>query len=107
MSMAEKIIHEVRIVETDDGFRIEIKGDKERLREMGFGKGSFPFGGFGPGGMGRGPWGHGRHGHHGPRGFGFPWARHHWGQGGPWWAEDDEEEEPVKGKRPEGPVEQA
>jgi len=32
--MAEKVIQEVRIVETDDGFRIEIKGDKERLRQM-------------------------------------------------------------------------
>ena len=28
----EKIISEWRIVETDDGFRIEIKGDKEALR---------------------------------------------------------------------------
>ncbi|HLY26091.1 MAG TPA: hypothetical protein VKQ72_07115 [Aggregatilineales bacterium] len=102
--MADKVIHEVRIVETDDGFRIEIKGDKERLREMGFGKGGFPFGGFGPGGMGRGPWGHGHHGHHGPRGFGFPWGRHHWGQGGPWWAE---EEDADKGKREAGPAERA
>lgn len=30
----EKVLHEVRIIETDDGFRIELKGDKERLREM-------------------------------------------------------------------------
>ncbi len=28
----EKIISEWRIVETDDGFRIEIKGDKEAMR---------------------------------------------------------------------------
>jgi hypothetical protein len=28
----EKIISEWRVVETDDGFRIEIKGDKEALR---------------------------------------------------------------------------
>lgn len=31
--MAEKVIHEYRIIETDDGFRIEIKGDKERIRK--------------------------------------------------------------------------
>jgi hypothetical protein len=30
----EKIIQEFRIIETDDGFRIEIKGDKEELREF-------------------------------------------------------------------------
>jgi len=29
----EKIISELRIVETDDGFRVEIKGDKEAMRE--------------------------------------------------------------------------
>lgn len=88
--MAEKVIHEVRFIETDDGFRIEVKGDKESLRKMGCGPGM----GFGPGpgfrswrwGR-RGPGKH-RHGH----GFG-PWA---WG----WWAEEDEEdftaEEPPK-----------
>lgn len=31
--MAEKVIHEYRVIETDDGFRIEIKGDKERIRK--------------------------------------------------------------------------
>jgi hypothetical protein len=74
--VADKVIHEIRIIETDDGFRIEIKGDKERLKEMGFGPGMF-FGGqrHGPG-----------HGHWGPgrgfgsgffwRGFGFgPWGQ--------------------------------
>ena len=30
----EKIIQEFRIIETDDGFRIEIKGDKEYLRQF-------------------------------------------------------------------------
>lgn len=74
--MAEKVIHEVRIVETDDGFRIEIKGDKERLREMGIGKGMFGFGRMG---------GHGPFSHRGPRGFGFPWGHRH----GPWWSEAD------------------
>jgi hypothetical protein len=28
----EKVIQEWRVVETDDGFRIEIKGDKEAMR---------------------------------------------------------------------------
>ncbi len=77
--MDEKVIQEIRIVETEDGFRIEIKGDKEHLREMGFDKGLF---GFGPMGRG-GPFGHhhGPWGHHGRRGFGFPFGR------SPWWTE--------------------
>ncbi len=90
--MAEKVIHEVRITETDDGYRIEIKGDKERLKEMGFGRG-FPFPGmFGMGG--HGPFG--RH-HHGPFGHGFPFGRRH---GPPWWheEEDDEPKEKTEGK---------
>jgi hypothetical protein len=29
----EKVITEWKIVETDEGFRIEVKGDKEHLRE--------------------------------------------------------------------------
>ena len=32
--MEEKILHEYRVIETEDGFRIEIKGDKEKLRKM-------------------------------------------------------------------------
>ncbi len=32
--MAEKVLHELGFVETDDGYRIEIKGDKERMREI-------------------------------------------------------------------------
>ena len=59
----EKVINEFRVVETEDGFRIEIKGDKEAIRRMlrGFGmpgffgpKGPFPRGfrfDFGPGGF--------------------------------------------------------
>ncbi len=80
----EKVIHEVRVIETEDGFRIEIKGDKERLKEMGFGKGMFPFA-FGPMGHG-GPFGHHR-GHHGHRGFG-PFGHGPWGRG-PWWGESE------------------
>ncbi|MBN1200726.1 MAG: hypothetical protein JXJ20_02605 [Anaerolineae bacterium] len=30
----EEVIREFRIIETDDGFRIEIKGDKEELRDF-------------------------------------------------------------------------
>lgn len=45
----EEVIHEVKIIETDDGYRIEIKGDKERLKRwfdrMPFGMGMpFDFG---------------------------------------------------------------
>jgi len=82
--MTEKVLHEVRFIETDDGFRVEIKGDKEQLKKMGmmhFGKK-----GFGPGMFfGRGP---------GKRGF---WGRGH-GYGPPPWAWDcgqtEETEEP-------------
>lgn len=82
----EKIIQEFRVIETDDGFRIEIKGDKERLR--GFMRG----------------FGRHRHwrGHHrrpwGPFGVGFGpmmWAQAS-GCCGPWEAEEGEgsEDEP-------------
>jgi hypothetical protein len=30
----EKVISEFKIIETEDGFRIEIKGDKEAIRRM-------------------------------------------------------------------------
>ena len=95
--VTEKVIHEVRFIETDDGFRIEVKGDKERLKEMGFGPGMMGFGhgmGFGPRMLfkrhrrGR----HGRRRRFGP-GFG-PWAW--WNH---WFEEDDEdltEDEPPK-----------
>ncbi len=95
--MAEKIISEIRFVETDDGFRIEVKGDKERMREMhgpmGFGPGKrFWRGvwGCGPRGHGKGDrWAHG----HGP-GFGFgPWGW--WG-----WEEDEFEEDDSPGTPP-------
>jgi len=48
----EKVISEFRIVETDDGYRIEIKGDKEAIKATMRG---FPF----------------RHGHRGPGHFFF------------------------------------
>ena len=49
----EKVINEIRVIETDDGFRIEIKGDKEAIRRMlsGFGLNSV-FGAKGPFGRG-------------------------------------------------------
>lgn len=77
--MEDKIIHEFKIIETEDGFRIEVKGDKERLRKMGFG-----------------PFGRGRHHRHGPpRG---PHGRHfrvekQFGWGPPWWWYEEEGEE--------------
>jgi len=30
----EKVIGEFKIVETEEGYRIEIKGDKEKMKEM-------------------------------------------------------------------------
>ena len=96
--MTEKVLHEVRFIETDDGFRIEVKGDKELLKKMGFGPSSM---GFGPGPMGFGPRFHfgahqRRHRPHGRhRKFIFgpgagPWA---------WWDQwDDEPEEDITEK---------
>ena len=90
----EKVIQEFRIIETDDGFRIEIKGDKEQLREFVMNMDprrwgpppmhhhGGPFGGPPPW-MGRG--GPFRHGRFGPFQFG--------------WGMDDEEEEEPRRKR--------
>lgn len=76
----EKIINEFRVIETDDGFRIEIKGDKEAIRQMlkGFGPHSF----FGSGS----PFGRGFRFNFGPGGF--------WGGFGSWadWEESSQEE---------------
>jgi len=63
----EKVISEFKVIETDDGFRIEIKGNKEAIRRMlsGFGpcdsfRAGAPFSRsfrFGPGfGSGFGSW---------------------------------------------------
>jgi hypothetical protein len=80
----EKVINEFRIIETEDGFRIEIKGDKEKIKKfmMGFGGGH--------------RWGHWRrHRPHGWGSFGFGplmWMRAAscWG---PWGSEEGEEKE--------------
>jgi len=84
----EKVIHEVKIVETEDGYRIEIKGDKERMKSWRFG----PFG----------PMRHAmrhrmrrmRHMHgHGP-GYG-PWG---------WWWDEEEPEPEAPASGPEADV---
>lgn len=80
----EKVINEFKIIETEDGFRIEIKGNKEAIRRMlsGFGPGSF----FGF----RGPFGRGFRFGFGPAGF--------WGGFGGWcgsWEGTEEETKSV------------
>ncbi len=75
----EKVINEFKVVETDDGFRIEIKGNKKVIRRM--------LSGFDPHFFrGKSPFGHGFSFGFGPRfwaGFG-DWC-------GPWdWEEEDE-----------------
>ena len=72
----ENVISEFRIVETDDGYRIEIKGDKEAIKAVARG---FPF-----------KHGHGGQGHfffrrHAKRAMGFcgPWMEEEAGHVGP------------------------
>ena len=78
----EKVIRELRIIETDDGYRIEIKGDKERMKR------------FMRGMRGR----HGRRHRHGPfKFFGMP-GPGFWAGFAPWDVDfvtenDDEEDE--------------
>ncbi len=59
----DKIISEFKVIETDDGFRVEIKGNREAIRQMFKGGRRHFFKGrehFGPGFWGRfgwrGPW---------------------------------------------------
>jgi hypothetical protein len=82
--MADKVIYEMRLIETDDGFRIEVKGDdKERLKKMFFR----------PGMMFGHKMGFGRRFHKarkGRRGHGYGFAPP-WMSG--WW-EDESEGEP-------------
>src|SRR5687768_15207633 len=101
MGMADKVLHEVRIIETDDGFRIEIKGDKDKIREFlthrGFGMG-MPGMGMPPGPMGFGPKGfmHRRHHHEHGRHRG-PFGHFARFMGGPWdWDNDEDDAEPRK-----------
>jgi hypothetical protein len=79
----EKVINEFKVIETDDGFRIEIKGDKETIRQM--------IRGFGPHRRKR------RAGH----GFGFGFAPHFWTHFGDWcgswdWEEEEAQEDTSK-----------
>lgn len=78
----EKVINEFKIIETDDGFRIEIKGDKETIRQMLSGLGAHSF--FGAGG----PSG---------RGFRFGFGPGFWGGFGNWCGPWDEP--PAEGKK--------
>lgn len=80
----EKIISEWRVVETDDGFRIEIKGDKEALR--GWLKHCRHHGPMHGGPMHEGPMHWARGMRFGPWGAGF-------GGRGPWCCSEDEESE--------------
>ena len=82
----EKVINEFKVVETDDGFRIEIKGDKEAIRRM--------MGGFSPGFF------RGKKPRSGGPGFdfGFGPGPHFWAGFSDWcgswdWEEDDQTEQ--------------
>lgn len=94
----DKVIQEFRIIETDDGFRIEIKGDKEQLRDfvMSLDPRHWMHHGPGwrfPGGPPPGPWGPRHHGHgheHRGRRWRFEFAPPWFGFGG--WCDEDEEE---------------
>ncbi len=46
--MEEKVIREFQVIETEEGYRIEMKGDKEALRRMLFGGRGRGFGAFRP-----------------------------------------------------------
>jgi hypothetical protein len=80
----EKVINEFKVVETDDGFRIEIKGDKVAIRRM-------MGGDFGP------HFFRGKKRHFRGPGFGFGFGPRFWAGFsdwcGPWgdWEEEDKE----------------
>ena len=46
--MEEKVIREFQVIETEEGYRIEMKGDKAMLRQMLFGGRGRGFGAFRP-----------------------------------------------------------
>ncbi len=82
MNENDKILHDIKIIETEDGFTIELKGNKEFLRQWIDRGGAFlsRFGGRGRGPFGEhGPFGH----HHGPFGEHGPFGHHHGPFGGP------------------------
>lgn len=89
--MNEEVTHEIRIIETEDGFRIELKGDKEELRRLIFDRGGFAWGKRFRRHV-RGHWGrHERH-HHEDRQPRKRHGRRPHGRGrydlGPWWDTD-------------------
>jgi hypothetical protein len=95
----EKVIQEFRVIETDDGFRIEIKGDKEQLRDfvMGIDPRQWMRHGPGPHFGGPGAWRH--HGKGKGTGFRFGPMGGWFGFGGPWdWEEEDEEKRKHEGE---------
>ncbi len=101
--MMEKVIQEFRIIETDDGFRIEIKGDKEYLREFVMNLDPRQWMRRGPH-MG-GPWswgGHGKGGHGKGGGFRFGPMGAWFGFGDPECCQE-EDEEPSKHKHEDRP----
>jgi hypothetical protein len=53
----EKVVNELRVIETDDGFRIEVKGDKEQIKAFMSGFGKHKQGPGWPRRPGRGHWG--------------------------------------------------
>ncbi len=92
----DKVLQEFRIIETDDGFRIEIKGDKEQLREfvMNLDPRRWMHGPHGEHGWGPGPFG--------PR-FGMRFRRGFGPFGMMWdWDEDDEDDDRPRRKRGHG-----
>lgn len=81
----EKVINEFKVIETDDGFRIEIKGDKEAIRRM--------IGAFGP------PFFRARKRRPGGPGFEFNFGPRFWAGFSDWcgswgWEEEDQEDRP-------------
>ena len=77
--MEDKILGQISFIETEDGFRVEIKGDKERIRKMGFppDPDTWRDMGFGPEQWSKG-FSRKRGWHHGP------WKHNHSGGFGPW-----------------------
>ncbi len=76
--MDEKVIYEMRFIKTEDGFRVEVKGDKDQMREFAWGRGM--------------------------RRQARRWAREarhcnprHWGS---WWDDDEPEEKPKAAPEP-------
>ncbi len=77
--MDEKVIYEFRVIKTADGFRVEMKGDKEQMHGFGFGPHMHPFGRH----WGR-SWSH--------------WGRHWKHAWNPCWDESEEEKPSSRGE---------